>query len=333
MRDGDRARNNSYAMSEVIGFVLLLGIIIAALSLYTVYVVPVNGREDEIAQLNYVEEQFTDYKVLLDGVWDSHGINTNSPDPALIISPPTTVKTVRLGTGGATHFGGSSLALFRPVPSYATLAVNSTGDTFDIDSSSSHSVKATLVDFPITVTSLEYRSNNYYWIQQRYSYELGGVFLTQNDGVINRISPLISITAADNKSVVVNIVPVQITKTNASSSGNGPVRVETTQRVLPAYNISSSQYLNNQWVNLSYTSSDNATAAMWLGLFRNIVTREGLDSSAYKTGSAYNTGTKKTTVYLYITGSNPDPQLNKVSLYVQRAEFNVTLNSAATEIE
>jgi hypothetical protein len=334
MSDGTSWQASDLAISEVIGFILILALIITTLSLYTIYVVPVMGRDDEITQLNYIEEQFTDYKMMLDGVWSAHAVNGKYPAPSLVIPPPVTRTTIRLGTGNTRQIGGSALALFHPVPSSAILAINTTGDTFDIDSSSYHSVKTTMVDFPITVTALEYRSNNYYWIQQRYSYELGGVFLSQNDGIINRISPLISMTSSDNKSVVVNVVPVQITATNASLGGAGrTVRIETIQRVLPAYNISAESYRDNQWVNLSYTSADYATAAMWLGLFKNSALREGLDTAAYKTGIGYDSATKKSTAFIYITGSNPDPRLNKVSLYVQRAEFNLTLSNVATEIE
>ena len=332
MRDSAAGQGREYALSESIGFVLILAILIIALSLYTLSVVPVTGREDEISQMNYVEEQFSDYKLALDALWSSRLINTYSPDPALAVSPPISSMTLRLGTGSSRQEGPLSLSLFKPIPSSATVWIRSTGDTFDIDSSSSHDDKAALADFPLTVTSLEYRSHNYYWIQQWYSYALGGVSLSQDEGSINRISPLISVTQSSNNSIVVNIVPVQITATNRSYSINGPVRVDTVQWVRPAYNISKSAYRNNQWVNLTFASQDNATAAMWLNIFKDTATRENLPSSAYRTGSAYNPDAKRTTVFLYLSGPDPDPQQNLVSLYVHRAEFNVTFNSVVSEI-
>jgi hypothetical protein len=324
--------SNDTGISELIGFVMLLGVITAALALYAVYVVPIDGREGEITHMNAVEGFFTDYKTMLDGIWDAKLVNANSPGPDVTISPAIFTSTVSLGTADTAQVGGLSLSLFRPVTSSGTLHINATGDSFDIDSSSSHSVKSTLADFPISVNTLEYHSNNNYWIQQRYSYQLGGVFLSQSEGTINRVSPLVSVTAADNKSLVVNVVPVRITATNASYTGTGPVRVDTLLRVLPPYNVSQTAYRNNQWVNLSYTTADGATAAAWQNVFRTLVTREQLDSSAYRIGSAYDSVSKKTTVFLYLSGSNPDPQLNKVSLYVQRAEFNVTFYSVGTVI-
>lgn len=317
--------SDDVAISEVMGFVLLLALVIAALSLYTVYVVPVNGREDEISQMTYVEEQFTDYKLTLDALWTSRLINTNGPSPAVNVNSVLSSTVLRLGNGGNSQQSSLSFPLFKPIPSSAIISIKTTGDTFDIDSSSSHDNKAALVDFPIRITSLEYSSNNYYWIQQQYSYQLGGVFLSQDNGTINRISPLISITNSGNNRIVVNVVPVQIIG-NGSYSSNNLVRVDTRQRILSNYNISANQYRNNQWVKLSITTSDNATAAMWLNLFKNMAVCEQL--TAYDTGNIWDSGLKRATVFLYISG--PDPQ--SVALYVQRVEFDVFFNSVASEV-
>jgi len=319
---------NDVALSELIGFILLLGLVLIAMSMYTVYVVPVNGREDEITQMSYVESQFTDYKLMVDTLWTSQLINVNGANPmypVLNVSPMISSTTMKLGTGGTAQLGGSSLALFNPVPSYGTLSINTTGDTFAIDSSSYHNSPDNKGEFPINISALQYSSHNYYWIQQQYTYELGGVFLSQDNGTINRISPLISINNAANNAVTVNIVPVQVFG-NQRYSSNGPIRIDTLQRTPSNYNISSSLYRNNQWVNISITTPSNATAAMWLSLFNATAVREQLLPAAYTTGRSYGPGVK--TVYINITGTNPTPL---VSLYVQRADFDVTLNYVATQ--
>ncbi len=181
---------NDVALSEVIGFVLLLGLIVAALSLYQVYVVPISGREVEIAHMNRINDQFTDYKFTLDNIRTSLLVNN--------LSPVITSTSITLGTsGGNTMAGGLFVYLTKPIPSPATLSINTTGDTFDIDSSKRQYYKANpqsyvpnITEFPMNITALQYSSNNHYWIQQQYSYQLGGVFLSQSDGVTNLISPL-----------------------------------------------------------------------------------------------------------------------------------------------
>ncbi|MDP3395128.1 MAG: hypothetical protein Q8S57_00440 [Methanoregula sp.] len=310
-------KHDDVALSEVIGFVMLLALVVAALSLYMVYVVPINGREDEISQMNRINTQFTDYKFTLDNIRTSAQVNN--------LSPVMTSTSFKLGTGGGnTQAGGFFMYMLQPVSSSATLSINTTGDTFDISSSKYKNSAGDKGEFPINITSLEYRSNNHYWIQQRYSYQLGGVFLTQDDGVTNRISPLISISNSAGNSIVVNVAPVQVVG-GGSLSGNGPARVDTRLRILPKYNISTDPYVSNTWVNLSFSSSNNETAAMWLNIFKDIVIREQIDSSAYKTGSAWNTGSKRTTVFINITRST-------VYLYVQRAEFYVALNNIASGV-
>jgi len=69
---------------------------------------------------------------------------------------------------------------------------------------------------------------------------------------------------------------------------------------------------------------------MWLNTFRGIAVREQLSASAYRTGSVWNPVSKRTTVYINITATNPDPNWNDVSLYVQRTEFYVAFNNIAS---
>ena len=49
-------------LSEVVGFVLLLGLIVVVFSLYVTYAVPAESREIEIQHMNEVKTRFTAYK-------------------------------------------------------------------------------------------------------------------------------------------------------------------------------------------------------------------------------------------------------------------------------
>jgi len=312
--------HNEAGLSEVIGFILLLALLVSALSVWMVYVVPINGREEEIAQMNIVKDQFTNYKFTLDALRTNIAMDN--------LSPVMTSTSFTLGTGGGnTQAGGVFLAMLKPIASYGTLSIQDTGDQFNIDSSNYHGSAGAKGEFPINITSLQYSSNNHYWIQQQYVYDMGGVFLYQDTSATTRISPLISIANTANNSLVVNVVPVNLVG-GGSIAGNGPVRVDTRQRILPKYNISQDYYLNNQWVNLSVSTSNNATAAVWQNVFTDIVTREQIGSSAYTISSQWNPTSRRTNVTIYITGSNPTAPWD-VALYVQRAEFYVTFNNIA----
>ena len=153
------------------------------------------------------------------------------------------------------------------------------------------------------------------------------MFLAQDNGTINRISPLISITNAARNSTVVTIIPVQVFG-NQSVGGNDPVRVDTRQRTVSNYIVSSTLYRNNQWVNISITTADNATAAAWQNVFKNCVANEKINPLVYTINSGWNQSSNTTTVYMRINGTASN---SLVSLYVQRAEFDVALSSVATE--
>jgi hypothetical protein len=86
-----RARDD--ALSEVVGFVLLLGIIVVALSLYQLYGVPAVGRENEILHMNAVKDRFIDYKIALDGLW----VNNRT---GVLLSTAFDLGTDSAATGG-----------------------------------------------------------------------------------------------------------------------------------------------------------------------------------------------------------------------------------------
>ncbi len=64
------------ALSEVIGFILIIAILVVIASLYMTYVVPAQGREAEIEHMNYVEKEFVDFKMAVDSLWINQEIGT-----------------------------------------------------------------------------------------------------------------------------------------------------------------------------------------------------------------------------------------------------------------
>jgi len=300
------AASNERGLSEVVGFILILGIIVAALSLWMTYVVPADGRENEITQMDAVKDRFTDYKTSLDSLW----LNNQSG-----ISVSTSFN---LGTGGGnTQASGLFLPLMKPRSSSATLSVTNSGDTLTVSSSSNPSGTKT----PMNI--LEYQSANYYWIQQRYYYQMGGVFLSQSDGIADRISPPISIVNNSDNTVAVYIVPIQVTG-GGSIGGNGPVRVDTRLRPLQPPTVSQL----DSYVNISVNVADNATALMWMNaVFNATMQRGGLVNPGYYSFSVKeNPVTKRGSAYINITGPSAGAT-GDVYLTVRPVEYVVTLNT------
>ncbi len=108
------------ALSEVIGFILILGVLVLVSALYLVYVVPVQGRDAEIEHMKDIEKFFIDFKMNLDSLWVNNqiGVPFNS--------------IITLGTKGPNTAGSFSLMpLLQPLGASGTITIT-TNDTFSL---------------------------------------------------------------------------------------------------------------------------------------------------------------------------------------------------------
>ncbi len=306
---GCSRQDDERALSEVIGFVLLLGLIIAAFSLWMIYVVPANGREEEIDQMNVVKDRFTEYKISLDSLW----VNNQSG--------VTLSTSVDLGTGGGnTQSSGLFLPLLKPIASSAVMSVKDQGDTLTINTSSSG-------NFTYPINILEYQSQNNYWIQQRYYYQTGGVFLSQENGSTCRVSPpfsFIKATTGSVDAVSITLVPLQVLG-GGSIGGNGPVRVDSTIKTLGTPLV----LKQNDWVRVTVNTTDRNTAQVWGGVFNETLIRGSITNGSWYTSPVVteNPITKRGTVTLLINGPRFGANDPDVYLTLRNAEYKVYLNN------
>jgi len=124
------SRRREDALSEVIGFILILALIAVLASLYLTYVVPAQGREAEIRHMAGINDQFLGYKTSVDSLW----INDQRNVP---IS-----RTFTLGTLTGLTQGAFVVPLFQPYPSSGTMVVNGRGESISIE------VDTITIDFP-----------------------------------------------------------------------------------------------------------------------------------------------------------------------------------------
>ena len=163
------------ALSEVVGFILLLGSLIEAFAPLMIYNVPANGRDADITPMNDVKDRSTDYKISLDSLW------VNSPCGASWSQSGVTLSTsMNLGTGERnTPACGLFLPMLNPIASSEALAIKDNGDAMTATSNGPAGPDSKTYIMSI----LEYKSQNYYRIQQTYYYQTGGVFLLRDDGL------------------------------------------------------------------------------------------------------------------------------------------------------
>src|SRR5271157_812172 len=452
MKRGAAGSCRERALSEVIGFVLIIGIIMVAFSLYLVYGIPVQGRENEINHMNTINDQFVSYKIAVDSLW------TNQ-QAGLAMS-----TTFPLGTAGQTAQGSTSIIpILQPVGSSGTLAINqrtTTPEFFTVSSNSyitnttavtsgpqvqittspasqgflnapsdllvnlsttnafwnntapgsvqingsswsatinitpdisdclsntntggyvnssfipgcsgsditvtvlknhvtalnraviysninpniAYSVNLldsaygiqSVITYPATLTfskydpsnqlttanvtaqyayqpqtltysvpldSLEYSTNNNYWIPQTYYYQMGGVFLSQTDGITYKLPPELTFAYNGNGNITTTIVVLAYDPTDSGTiGGNSPAQVLTVLKPdagsLPYAPVSPNTF--NASINI--TTPDPTAALMWATYLNTAANQTGGIPTTY-----YSVGNTTTGSYIYLNGVN-----------------------------
>ncbi len=121
-----RGGRNEDALSEIVGFVLILALVVVASTLYLMYVVPAEGREDEITHMNQVQDRFISYKTSVDGLWMRSLADLSVPGTRGV----SLSTSFDLGTGGGnTQSGGLFLSFMRPIGTAAKMRTQSDSDT------------------------------------------------------------------------------------------------------------------------------------------------------------------------------------------------------------
>jgi len=114
MGDGSTGRNRDSGLSEVVGFVLIIALLMAVFSLYLTYGVPAQGRENEILHMGVVKDQFISYKIGLDSLSTNDKVDT------------TLSNSFSLGSEGGYTQGGvlGFIPIMNPVSSGGTFSIN-----------------------------------------------------------------------------------------------------------------------------------------------------------------------------------------------------------------
>ncbi|MBR1368017.1 hypothetical protein RJ53_00320 [Methanocalculus chunghsingensis] len=301
-------RHADDALSEVIGFILILALITIFLSIWMTYVIPAEGRQQEIEHMNYVRDWFTQYKVTADSLWINHG-----EDKAL--TGMTFSNSLVLGSqGGATQAGGLFMPLMRPIGSTGGIAVRN----YDADGGQERieiHVDGESINF--SLGRLEYETANNYWVSQTYYYQMGGVFLKQpNIGTVSRVAPLINFKK-DAGLIDIYITVIQVVEGGrAGISGQGPVRIDTELDSVIEY-----EPLSNSDVRIEFYLTDLKDAEGWWKTLREERIQAGLTESECPI-----------TLDQSIKIVSIDPQLT-TGIHYRTVRYNVSLQSVATGAE
>ena len=316
---------NEDALSEIVGFVLVLALVVVASTLYLMYVVPAEGREDEIEHMNKVQDRFVSYKTSVDGLWlrSLGGAGTQG------VSLSTSFD---LGTGGGnTQSTGLFLSFMKPIGTAARMRVKSgVGERDFLTLSVDGSLPVEGYD-QIPLGQLRYETDNFYWIQQAYEYSAGGVFLEQaGEGVSVKVAPPISayVVNYDDKGtpdesddtfqVKMNLCLVNPTGGDALTGGTGPLRVDT--RLRENSPPETKQYGT---ITVRVDARDRKWGDAWERVFLNAASK--LDDGWY---DVLRSGPDDKVVELTVKDSEPADDVHDVYVDLTRADLQVTFEYA-----
>jgi len=154
---------NNHAVAGVIEFLLIIALIAIILSMIQVYYIPEIMNQREADHMDDVANQFSYLKSII----DLQGM-TKEDVP---ISSPLTLGSME-------------------IPYFAT--ARATGQ-IEVIEDEHYNINLDFGTLIIPLTSIRYSANNWYYVDQVYSLEGGGIILKQPDGEVMKIEPSITV--------------------------------------------------------------------------------------------------------------------------------------------
>jgi hypothetical protein len=168
--------------------------------------------------------------------------------------------------------------------------------------------------------SLEIKSGNEYWIPQTYYYQLGGVFLEQNEGNTIKLPPSITFSRTPDSIPIVRINQILLLGSGVVT-GSGPAQVSSSVTGITETPLIDGN--NTRSLNITVRAANTNAALMWLQFFNSSAIEAGFPSSIYQSGTGGSTS------YINIT---PDPGIYGLRLSMSRVNVNTTIQSAAPSV-
>ena len=170
------------AVAGVIEALLLVALVAVILSYIQFAYIPVIMEQKEADHMDQISNQFAQLKSVIEVQSMMGALGTGEPITYTPMSSPVTL-------------GSKELPYFISGRSYGQIYL------IDQDDAGDHkiNIQPAPADFPsgIPLTSIKYEADNYYFVDQTYVLEGGGIILKQSEGEVMRVNPGI---AVENKS-------------------------------------------------------------------------------------------------------------------------------------
>lgn len=291
---GRTLQDSETAVSTVVSAVLLLGIIVALLTVIHVSYIPEWKTGAEQA---HMADVYYDMSVLKSNMDVLSVAAANNPVSAMSLSTP-------IRAGGASipviSPGRSSGMLgFTPGMSGMRITANDTLLSYDSE------------DFLDDLGTVYYTSGNSYFVEQTYAYESGALILAQGELSLMRQSPSMAIRRTDNSTnITLYVNAIHIPGTARAISSN------TVEEVRTRFNSSSTVYAEESLFTDLTLTVNTAYPAAWEDFLRTETVNAGLTAGDYSISS------NATSVVLRLEGASGED----IKANVRKSIFEVNFN-------
>jgi len=302
-----KKKTTDNAVVGVITAILLIGLIVAVVSLVQTTYIPKIMEQREADHMDKVAEQFTYLTSIIDG----QVVNAMVAEQFSIIDDQVVnaIKNKPLST--AITLGSKELPYMLSVRAFGTLEIlDNDARAIDIYNDSDDS------PFHFPIGAITYSSNNAYFLDQSYTYEAGAMIVNQfdPDGNSMMIPPFFSAdydTTTDTVTISFDVSNISSVGNKNIASGYGTYPIQT-----EFHHISK---------NLSYTNVSNITISTpfsdaWLTFINHSLKNANLNYAGY--GSQFLLNNTEQALKLDFASSSNPPAVNiKVKIIEIRAQI------------
>ncbi len=240
-----KIKNSDNAVVGIVASFLIIGLIVAVISVIQTQYVPKWMKEKESEHMDELADQFAQL---------NYAINTHIVNQKPKVPISTTIT-----------LGSKEMPYLMSMRAFGQLKILKDRFKIEINGSSNYTKTAGII---------KYSSYNNYFINQEYIYECGGVILNQNSGNAMYIRPRFDISYIGLWNITIKFDIVNITTIGGkdqSVHGYGPAPIQTEFKVgsdTPITSVENVKYLN---ITTIYTNS-------WYNFINSSLRKVGLNS-------------------------------------------------------
>jgi hypothetical protein len=242
-------KTSEHAVVGVVTAILLIGLIVAVISLVQTMYIPKIMEQREADHMDKVAEQYT----YLTSVINGQAVNPTNTKPFV----------------NAITLGSKELPYMLSIRAFGTLEILDNARAIAIYNESSDS------PFHIPFGVITYSSRNAYFLDQSYTYENGAMIVNQSDGNLLMISPFFFADyneTNNNLSISIDVINISSVGNKNIASGFGTYPIQT-----EVHNISKIEKFNNVNNITIATPFSNA----WITFINHTLKNENLNHAGH----------------------------------------------------